>query len=175
MIELKELQEVDYEAYLEMYQEFIQTKSDLIPDVLELSCETENDYTSILQELQNRKNGEHIDLDWYEKAYYFIAWDKDVLIGAGCIRYNLTKKGYDIWGNIAYGVRPSKRRKGYATQIAQELLEKCKSLGMKEVILCHYEDNIISPKIFQKIGANYVNEATSTVSDKKIKRYVIDL
>ena len=47
MIELKELQEVDYEAYLEMYQEFIQTKSDLITDVLELSCETENDYTSI--------------------------------------------------------------------------------------------------------------------------------
>lgn len=175
MIELRELKNDDYEAYQEMYQEFIQAKSDLIPDVLELPCETKLDYANILEELQKRRNGEHEDLDWYENAYYFLAWDNNTAVGVGCIRHNLTQKGYEIWGNIAYGVRPSKRRKGYATQIAEKLIEKCASLNMKEVILCHYEDNIISPKIFQKIGASYTNDTISTVSDKKIKRYQIQL
>lgn len=46
---------------------------------------------------------------------------------------------------------------------------------MKEIILCHYEDNVISPKIFNKIGAKYTNSLDSTVNNKKIKRYKIIL
>lgn len=175
MIELIEFNEKNYNEYIEMYNEFIFNKSDLIPDVLELKCKNEDDFKNILIELANRKNGKHADLDWYKDSYYFLAFDNNVLIGMGCIRNNLTKKGYDVWGNIAYGVRPSQRQKGYGTKIARQLVVKCKELGMKEIILCHYEDNVISPKIFNKIGAKYTNSANSTASDKKIKRYKIAL
>lgn len=175
MIKLTKFKEENYTEYLEMYNEFIKHKSDLIPDVLELECKNEQDYKNILVEISNRENGKHEDLDWYKDSYYFLAFDDDELIGIACIRNNLTKRGYDVWGNIAYGVRPLKRKKGYATKIAEELVHKCKELGMKEVILCHYEDNIISPKIFNKIGAKYANTTGSTVNDKKIKRYKIEL
>lgn len=175
MIELIEFKEDNFKDYIEMYNEFIENKSDLIPDVLELKCKTKDDYKKLLIELNNRKNGKHEDIDWYKGSYYFLAFDGNNLIGLGCIRNNLTKKGYEVWGNIAYGVRPSQRRKGYGTKIAEQLLNKCKELRIEEVILCHYEDNIISPKIFNKIGAKYTNSVNSTVNNKKIKRYRITL
>ncbi len=175
MIKLIEFKEENYNKYVELYNEFISNKSDLIPDVLELKCETKEDYKNILRELTNRKKGNHEDLDWYKDSYYFLAFVDNNLIGIGCIRNHLTKKGCDIWGNIAYGVRPTERKKGYATKIAEQLVTKCKELGMNEVILCHYEDNIISPKIFNKIGAEYTNTTNSTVGNKKIKRYKIVL
>lgn len=171
MIELTEFKENNYEEYNKMYREFIQNKSELIPDVLELQCKTKKDYQNILRQLENRKNGKHEDIDWYKNSYYFLAFDNYELIGIGCIRNQLTQKGYNVWGNIAYGVRPSQRKKGYGTKIAEKLIDKCKELGMKEVILCHYEDNHISPKIFNKIGAKYTNTIDSMVSKKKIKRY----
>lgn len=173
MIKLIEFQEKYYNQYIEMYNEFIENKSDLIPDVLELHCKNQNDYKNILIELANRKSGNHTDIDWYKDGYYYLAFDDEELIGLGCIRNNLTQKGYNIWGNIAYGVRPAKRERGYATEIAKQLLIKAKELQMNEIILCHYEDNVISPKIFNKIGAIYINDTNSTVSNKKIKRYEI--
>lgn len=175
MIKLIEFKEEDFNKYKNMYSEFIENESDLIPDILELECKTQSDYKNILIELNNRKNGKHEDIDWYRDSYYFLAFDDSNLIGLGCIRNNLTTKGYEIWGNIAYGVRPSQRKKGYGTKIAEQLVYKCKDLQMKEIILCHYEDNVISPKIFNKIGAKYTNSVDSTINDKKIKRYKIIL
>lgn len=173
MIKLVEFRKEDFKEYIKLYNEFIESKSDLIPDILELKCNTVDDYENVLLDLENRKNGNHLDVDWYKDSYYFLAYDEENLVGIGCIRNNLTKKGYEIWGNIAYGVRPSKRKMGYGIKIAESLIVECKRLGMSEVILCHYEDNIISPKIFKKIGAKYVNSIESTVSNKKIKRYNI--
>ena len=175
MFELFEFKRENFNEYIEMYNEFIENKSDLIPDVLELKCKNKDDYNNILIELFNRKNGKHEDIDWYKNSYYFLAFENNHLVGIGCIRSNLTQKGHDIWGNLAYGVRPSERKKGYGTKIAKKLVNKCKELGFKEIILCHYEDNLISPKIFNKIGAKYTNSINSTVSDKKILRYEIDL
>ncbi len=37
------------------------------------------------------------------------------LIGLLHIRYNLSLKYKNIYGNVGYGVRPSERNKGYAT------------------------------------------------------------
>ena len=82
-------------------------------------------------------------------------------------------KGYDIWGNIAYGVRPTKRKKGYGTKIAKMLVGEARKINIGEIIVCHYELNEISPIIFKKIGAQYINTILSPYSKKKILRYNI--
>ena len=91
----------------------------------------------------------------------------------GCIRNNLTEKGYEIWGNIAYGIRPTKRKMGYGTKIAMLLVDEAKEMGIKDIILCHYETNEISPKIFNKICAKYLNTVISPYSGKTVLRYII--
>ena len=164
-----------FDKYLNLYNEFIGYKSDLVPDILEIQCRDINDYKNILNEISKREVGSHNDTDWYKYAYYYLIFDDDKVIGLGCIRYDLTKLGNAIWGNIALGVRPSQRKKGYGTKIIKLLLDECKKLGMKEVIVCHYTTNNITPKILNKIGAKYTNDVKSEYSGKEIKRYVINL
>ena len=163
----------DYDDYQDLYNEFINFKSDLVPDVLEIPCQSKDDYQKILEELDRRLTGCHEDVDWYNEGHYYLVYDNDYLIGLGCIRNKLTKKGYDIWGHIAYGVRPLERKKGYATKILKELVKLSKSLGIKEVIVCHYIENQITPKILNKFGAVYINEIISPYSNKLVKRYKV--
>lgn len=173
MLNLVKFQSKNCNDYIDLLKEFKDANSDLIPDILELKCDNKSDYSNILNEIKNRENGIHNDLEWYKNGYYFLAYDNINLIGIGCIRKNLTKLGYDIWGNIAYGVRPTKRNKGFATEIATQLVQKCKEFNINEIVLCHYIDNLISPKIFNKIGAKYTNTIISPYSGKSIKRYIM--
>ena len=53
------------------------------------------------------------------------------------------------------------------------LVEEAKKMNIEEIILCHYESNKISPIIFKKIGAKYINTILSPYSNKKVFRYKI--
>jgi len=53
------------------------------------------------------------------------------------------------WGHIGYGVRPDERRKGYATLILKMALQKCGILGLDEVLLGCFKENIVSAEPFR--------------------------
>lgn len=162
--------------YIEMLKEWKEDKSDLVPDLLEISCTTKEDYDKIIDVVNDTANGVHNDKDWYEKGfYYFVVNEQDKLIGAVAIRQNLTELGRAIWGNIAYGIRPSERRKGYAKIVAQMLVEKCKELGFHQIIACHYIENTLSKKVLESIHAKLDGTIVSEYSGKKIKRYIITI
>ena len=170
---LKEFTKEDFNNYIELYNEFIETNSDLVPDILELECNNEEDYNIILKEIENRKNGNHSDIEWYKDGHYYLVYDNNELVGLGCIRNNLTEKSYNIWGHIACGIRPSKRNKGYGTEVVRLLVEQAKKMKIEEVILCHYIENKISPKILKKIGATLTNKLVSPETNKVIFRYKV--
>ena len=46
------------------------------------------------------------------------------IIGAVNIRHSLTEHLFNAGGHIGYGIRPSERRKGYATKLLALSLEK---------------------------------------------------
>lgn len=48
-------------------------------------------------------------------------------MGAVNIRHSLTKHLFNAGGHIGYGIRPSERRKGYATKLLALSLEKRRS------------------------------------------------
>lgn len=58
----------------------------------------------------------------------------------------------NIYGDIGYGVRPSARKKGYATMMLRYALSVCKEKGMKKVLLGCYKDNITSVCTIKKNG-----------------------
>lgn len=49
------------------------------------------------------------------------------------MRHYLTIEGMNTWGHVGYGIRPSERRKGYATMVLQMLLEEAKKEEFEEV------------------------------------------
>ena len=56
----------------------------------------------------------------------------------------------NIGGNIGYAIRPSERRKGYATIQLQLLLEKAEELGLEKVLVTCRDNNIGSKKTIEK-------------------------
>lgn len=48
-------------------------------------------------------------------------------------------------------------------------MEKLKEDDIEEVVVCHYSENEITPKIIKKLGFEYRNSVISEVSKKEIK------
>jgi len=61
----------------------------------------------------------------------------------------------DWAGHIGYGVRPTERRKGYASEILRLALDECRRMGMKKVMVGCHQDNIGSKKTIEKNNAVY--------------------
>ena len=51
------------------------------------------------------------------------------------------------------------------------MIEKLKEDCIDEVVLCHYSENNISPKIISKLNFEYRDSTNSKVSNKEIKCY----
>ena len=74
----------------------------------------------------------------------------------GCIKFHHSlndelKNG----GHIAYGIRPSERRKGYATEMLRQLLGVARESGLDELHLSVERDNEPSIKTIKKNGGIY--------------------
>lgn len=108
-------------------------------------------------------------------------WVRDTesgkFIDAVNIRAYLTKAGLEAWGHIGYGVRPSERRKGYATQMLQMALERCRAMALWRVPLGCADDNIASAKTIEKCGSRLKNIVCMATNGKRtrVRRYWIDL
>jgi len=92
----------------------------------------------------------------------------DTLLGTVNIRSLDTD--YFIWfgGNIGYSVRPSERRKGYATRMLALALEECRKAGLQQVLVTCHPDNVASRETIAKNGGVPENEVT----DKSGERYL---
>ena len=97
------------------------------------------------------RNSQKADDEW-GRYYLYLVFDEDKLVGLLNIRFNLSDNLKELYGDIGYGVRPSERRKGYATKMLEYALQVCKEKKMKEAILGCYENNYGSNKTIIKNG-----------------------
>ena len=79
-------------------------------------------------------------------------------MGAVNIRHKLNEELLYTGGHIGDGIRPSERRKGYATAMIALALEECRKLGIDKVLMCCNKDNIGSAKSIINNGGVLENE-----------------
>ena len=84
--------------------------------------------------------------------------DRNIFVGAVNIRHYLNENLLRTGGHIGDGIRPSERRKGYATAMIALALEECKKLGIKDVLMCCGKDNVASAKSIVRNGGVLENE-----------------
>lgn len=96
---------------------------------------------------------EHIGLDLQDgrvpSTVYFLMSDEQI-VGSLSIRHNIDNDFLSLYGgHIGYAVRPSERRKGYATIMLRLALYKCEELGLENVMVTCKENNIGSAKTIE--------------------------
>lgn len=80
------------------------------------------------------------------------------VIGTIQIRHRLNESLLKSGGHIGDGVRPTERRKGYATEMIRLALEECKKLGINRVLMDCNKNNIASAKSIINNGGILENE-----------------
>ncbi len=86
-------------------------------------------------------------------VFFVISVEDDRIIGIYSIKHYLNELFIRVGnGNIGYCVRPTERKKGYATQMLKMALAKCSEMDMKTVHISCHERNIASKKVILKNG-----------------------
>ena len=112
------------------------------------------EYDEWLENTRRNNSPETVRSDWVVADTFFAVRKNDGrLIGTVDIRHNIDNGFLSKYGgHIGYAVRPSERRRGYATQILKMALAHAKSIGLTRVMLGCYSDNLASIKTIEKCG-----------------------
>ena len=79
-------------------------------------------------------------------------------LGRLSIRHELTPALVEVGGHIGYFVRPSARRKGYATQMLTQSLPIAGALGIDPALVTCDLDNTASRKVIEAAGGELEDE-----------------
>lgn len=128
-----------------------------------------------LQKIKNDILEENIETDRVPSTLFLgVRKIDNKVIGTIQIRHKLNEKLLKHGGHIGDGVRPSERRKGYATEMIRLALEECKKMGIDKVLMACNEDNVGSRKSIQNNGGVLENEDIDE-NGKKFQRFWITL
>lgn len=162
-----------FEQYNEMMEEWINSNTQIAPWFLEKPFQTIAEFAQFIRMLNDIEHG-IVDKKFASSTSYFAIDENDNLIGAGSLRHYLTEDGLHSWGHTGYGVRPSERKKGYATQIEKCLLEEAKKRHIRRVLVGVHESNTGSIRVIEKCGGRLENIVSFEEDPILIRRYWID-
>ena len=111
-------------------------------------------YEDWLKAVAANTNIETVNVNWVVTDTFFAVDEKDQSIGIIDLRHTLNDFLKNL-GNCGYSVRPSERRKGYATEMLRLLLPIAKNAGMKELYLFVERDNEASIKTILRNGGEH--------------------
>ncbi len=87
-----------------------------------------------------------------DSTFFCLDVDRNRIVGAVNIRHYLNENIYLTGGHIGDGIRPSERKKGYATAMIALALKECKKLGINKVLMTCNKENIGSAKSIMNNG-----------------------
>ena len=157
-VELIKLTHKYKEQLIDMLEEW---KNDIIVNHTDISPYKiwVNDFHDFDYYINNLDTKEDNENGWVPDTTLFcLDKDRNILVGAVNIRHYLNDVLLKTGGHIGDGVRPSERRKGYATAMIALALDECKKLGIDKVLICCNKENIGSAKSIINNGGILENE-----------------
>lgn len=109
-----------------------------------------------------------------DSVFFLFDEERDRLIGAVHIRHYLNEYLSKQSGHIGIGIRPSERRKGYATLMLGLALRECERLGIDKALITCDRENVGSAKAIIRNGG-VLDEEFIGASGKVRQRYTVKI
>ncbi len=162
-----------FEQYNDMMREWQESGTQVAPWFLDQPYDCMEAFAELIQMLDDCEHG-NLDHKYASTTSYFVVDKQNCLIGAASLRHYLTVEGYRTWGHIGYGIRPTARRKGYATCTLHMMLGKAKNRNIDPVLIACHTSNIGSMKVIENCGGKLENiVADPNDPQETINRYWI--
>jgi predicted acetyltransferase len=113
-------------------------------------------FSQYLKKLETQRDGSGVASDHVPSTllFAFVPGEdgKDRCVGRVSIRHRLNDSLAVTGGHIGYGVRPSERRKGYATLILGQALTIAKMIGIDRALVTCDDRNLGSIRTIERNG-----------------------
>ena len=106
-------------------------------------------------------------------TYFCVREEDDRIVGMINLRLSLINFSKKDAGHIGYSVRPTERRKHYATEILNRALKIYDKMGIDEVLISCEKENVASVGVIEKCGGVLKDEFFSDTYKKELKMFVI--
>ena len=107
--------------------------------------------------------------------FIYVREEDNRVVGMLQIRHYFNEYLEKYSGHIGYSVRPSERRKGYATAMLHDALPRCRELGITDVLISCLTDNEGSRRTILHNGGVYESTVHEPELDRDLERYWIHL
>lgn len=169
MLKLVKLTIENHSLLIDMMDEWTATGEKIVPYAIrKVDYHDFDRYTASLEVGHDRDESLVPD-----STFFCLDTDRNIFVGAVNIRHWLNEGLLLNGGHIGDGIRPSERRKGYATKMISLALDECRKLGIDRVLMVCDKDNIGSAKSITNNGGVLENEIV--VDGATEQRYWIDL
>ena len=129
-------------------------------------------YDEWLKSVTDNISPDTVNSEWVVTDTYFAFDEDDNIVGIIDLRHELNDFLKDF-GNSGYSVRPSQRRKGYATEMLKLIIERARQIGMDKLQLSVETSNEASVKTITKNGGKY--ERSFSFEGEEADVYIIHI
>ncbi len=160
------------ETYVSLVKEFLTNNEPLVPFPLNYPYE---DFDTLITKLNEHSRNIGLPEGFVANSTFWLVNNERELLGVSNLRHELTPSLEREGGHIGYGVRPSQRRKGYASVLLKKTIERAKARGLVRVLITCGKSNIASARVILKNGGIFDCEGYLEDRGEIVQRYWINL
>lgn len=134
----------------------------------------EESYEAWLQNVRARMDIANLPKDDIPAmTYFYVREADDHIVGMVNIRLALNDFLRKEGGHIGYSIRPTERRKHYATELLKAAADVCNRIGIHEVLVACNRENVASAGVIKNCGGVLKDEFFSETYQEMTQMYCI--